>query len=165
MPWIRRLIRAFVVLHMQKADILMPRRQFISINLATFLLNKIKTSSPEKEQKNLKANLSSGFWTRSYTKEAVCPQKMARSLKFRILEAEGASVPPGPVIPRVENPDLKSMPIIDSFSCIIPPFTINLSVFLQFIFSNRITTSFFGYHECLAFVQTNTTRYKVVLFL
>ena len=26
----------------------------------------------------------------------------------------GASVPPGPVIPRVENANLKSMPIIDS---------------------------------------------------
>ena len=44
-----------------------------------------------------------------------------------------AEVPHGPVIPRVENADLKSMPIIDSFSCIPPPFTINLSVFLQFI--------------------------------
>ena len=44
-----------------------------------------------------------------------------------------AEVPHSPVIPRVENADLKSMPLIDSFSCTPTPFTINLGVFLQFI--------------------------------
>ena len=73
-----------------------------------------------------------------------------------------AEVPHGPVIPRVENADLKSMPIIDSFSFLFlfpPPFTHNLNAFLQFIERSivfqtaSITPNFFGYGY-QAFVQT-----------
>ena len=68
-----------------------------------------------------------------------------------------AEVPHGPVIPSIENDDLKLMPIIDSFSCIpyrffflhtttfYDQFKCIFAVYLViYIFSNH----FFGYHEC-----------------
>ena len=51
------------------------------------------------------------------------------------MQEKGASVPPGPVIPRVENADLKSMPIIDSH---IPLVSLSGAIFSKHRLANDV---------------------------
>ena len=57
----------------------------------------------------------------------------------------GASVPPGPVIPRVENADLKSMPINDSHSNINKPELPYRHIKLNFPFASDKKCNYFRF--------------------